>query len=95
MTAQLPAAALRLRVGLLACAFALAGSCAGERDLPYLPIAFVPEGMEFSPHGSMLFVQATLAHHIAVYAVQGMRLVESPFVLQTGEGPASMALTSR
>jgi hypothetical protein len=34
MTAQLPAATLRPRVGLLACTFALAGSCAGERDLP-------------------------------------------------------------
>jgi WD40 repeat protein len=65
------------------------------RLLSYLPIAFVPEGMEFSPHGSMLFVQATTAHHIAVYSVEGMRLVPSPFVLHTGEGPASMALTSR
>jgi hypothetical protein len=36
MTARLPAATLRLRVGLLAGAFALAGSCAGERDLPYV-----------------------------------------------------------
>ena len=51
--------------------------------------------MEFSPDGSNLFVQATTAHHIAVYSVDGMRLVPSPFVLHTGEGPASMALTSR
>ncbi len=65
------------------------------RLLSYLPIAFVPEGIEFSPDGRMLFVQATTAHHIAVYSVEGMRLVPSPFVLHTGEGPASMALTSR
>jgi hypothetical protein len=65
------------------------------RLLSYLPIPFVPEGMEFSPDGSMLFVQATVAHHIAVYSVEGMRLIPSPFVLHTGEGPASMALTSR
>jgi hypothetical protein len=65
------------------------------RLLSYLPIPFVPEGMEFLPDGSMLFVQATVAHHIAVYSVEGMRLVPSPFVLHTGEGPASMALAPR
>jgi len=43
----------------------------------------------------MLFVQATTANHINVYAVDGMKLVKSPYVLRTGEGPASMALSSR
>ena len=65
------------------------------RLLSYVPIAFVPEGMEFLPDGTMLFVQATVAHHIAVYSVEVMRLVPSPFVLHTGEGPASMALAPR
>lgn len=63
--------------------------------LYYLPMAYVPQGIEFSPDGSMLFVQATSAHHIDVYRVDGKRLVRSPFVLHTGEGPASMALISR
>jgi len=63
--------------------------------LYYLPIEFVPQGIEFSPDGSMLFVQATTANHINVYAVDGMKLVKSPYVLRTGEGPASMALSSR
>lgn len=61
--------------------------------LHYLPMAYVPQGIEFSPDGSMLFVQATNAHHIDVYTVEGMKLVRSPYVLRTGEGPASMALS--
>ena len=65
------------------------------RLLYYLPIAFVPEGIEFSPDGSMLFVQATSAHHIVVYDVDGMKLVRKPYVLHTGEGPSSMALSPR
>ena len=61
--------------------------------LYYLPMAFVPQGIEFSPDGEMLFVQANMAHHIDVYRVTGMKLVRSPYVLHTGEGPASMALS--
>lgn len=63
--------------------------------LYYLPIEFVPQGIEFSPDGSMLFVQATTANHINVYDIDGMKLVKKPYVLRTGEGPASMALTVR
>ncbi len=63
------------------------------RILYYMPIEFVPQGIEFSPDGSMLFVQATTANHINVYKVDGMKLVKSPYVLRTGEGPASMALS--
>lgn len=63
--------------------------------LYYLPMAFVPQGIEFSPDGSMLFVQANTADHIDVYHVDGLKLVRSPFVLRTGEGPASMALSPR
>lgn len=65
------------------------------RILYYLPMTFVPQGIEFSPDGSMLFVQSNTAHHIDVYDVEGMKLVRSPYVLRTGEGPASMALSSR
>jgi len=65
------------------------------RLLYYLPIEFVPQGIEFSPDGSMLFVQATTANHINVYNVDGMKLIKSPYVLRTGEGPASMALITR
>jgi hypothetical protein len=63
------------------------------RLLYYVPMAFVPQGIEFSPDGKMLFVQANMAHHIDVYTVKGMKLVRSPYVLHTGEGPASMALS--
>ncbi|MDO8860798.1 hypothetical protein Q6D67_03705 [Haliea sp. E1-2-M8] len=61
--------------------------------LYYLPMAYVPQGIEFSPDGSMLFVQATNAHHIDVYTLDGMKLIRSPYVLRTGEGPASMAVS--
>lgn len=63
------------------------------RVIYYLPIEFVPQGIEFSPDGSLLFVQATTANHINVYDVDGMKLVEKPYVLRTGEGPASMSLS--
>ena len=65
------------------------------RVLYYLPVEFVPQGIEFSPDGSMLFVQSTTANHINVFKVDGFRLNKSPYVLRTGEGPASMALTLR
>lgn len=68
-------------------------TAASMQILYYLPIEFVPQGIEFSPDGSMLFVQATTANHINVYNVDGMKLAKSPYVLRTGEGPASMALS--
>jgi hypothetical protein len=61
--------------------------------LYHLPMAYDPQGIEFSPDGSMLFVQVSAAHHIDAYSVDGMKLVRSPYVLHTGEGPASMALS--
>lgn len=61
--------------------------------LYYLPMAVVAQGIEFSPDGKMLFVQANMAHHIDVYSVNGMKLVRSPYVIRTGDGPASMALS--
>jgi len=63
--------------------------------LYYLPVEFVPQGIEFSPDGSMLFVQSTTANHINVYTVDGFQLHKSPYVLRTGEGPASMAVSVR
>jgi DNA-binding beta-propeller fold protein YncE len=54
----------------------------------------IPEGIQFSPSGEKLFVQSTSAHYISVFNVDGYRLNVSPFVLQTGQGPASMAIWS-
>lgn len=65
------------------------------RVLSYIPMTFVPQGIEFSPDGEMLFVQSNAAHHIDVYEVDEMSVTRSPYVLRTGEGPASMALSSR
>lgn len=61
----------------------------------YLPMDVIPQGIEFSPDGEMLFVQAIMADHIDVYRVDGKRLIKSSYVLHTGEGPASMALIQR
>jgi DNA-binding beta-propeller fold protein YncE len=57
-----------------------------------LPIEALPEGIEFSKSGKQLFVGSTLANHIAVYAVEGMRLERSPFVLPVGEGHAALGI---
>jgi len=37
-------------------------------------------------------VGSTLANHIAVYAVEGMMLKPSPFVLLVGEGHAALGI---
>jgi len=63
-----------------------------SRLLYYLPLEPVPEGIEFSPDGSKLFVSINLAHHIAVFDVSGFMLKRSPIVLHTGTGPASLAI---
>ena len=65
------------------------------RILNYIPVEFVPQGIEFSPNGKMLFVQSTTASHISVYEVDGFHLNKMPYVLKTGEGPASMAISLR
>jgi len=65
------------------------------RLLYYLPMDVIPQGIEFSPDGEMLFVQVIMADHIDVYRVDGKNLIKSPYVLHTGEGPASMALIQR
>jgi WD40 repeat protein len=65
------------------------------RVLSYLPVDFSPQGVEFSPDGSMLFVQSTTAGHISVYEIDGFALIKSSYVLRTGAGPGSMALVKR
>jgi DNA-binding beta-propeller fold protein YncE len=54
-----------------------------------------PEGIEFTPDGSQLFVQLTSANHIAVFDVDGFMLKRSPFVIRVGHGPSSMAIGPR
>jgi WD40 repeat protein len=52
------------------------------RLLYHLDVESLPEGMEFSPDGSRLFVGMTYAHRIAVFDVDGFRLRRSPFVIR-------------
>jgi DNA-binding beta-propeller fold protein YncE len=65
------------------------------RLLYHLPVEAIPEGIEFTPDGSKLFVGLTDAHRIAVFDVEGFLLKRSPFVLRVGHGPAVMALGPR
>lgn len=65
------------------------------RLLYHVNVEAVPEGIEFTPDGSQLFVQCTSANHIAVFDVDGFRLKRSPYVIRVGHGPASMALGRR
>ena len=65
------------------------------RVLYYVNVEPIPEGIEFSPDGSQLFVGLTFAHHIAVFDVEGFMLKRSPFVIRVGNGPSSMALGRR
>ncbi len=65
------------------------------RILNYIPIEPVPEGIEFSPDGSQLFVQTTFANQVAVFDVDGLTLHRSRYVLMTGYGPSAMALSGR
>jgi hypothetical protein len=65
------------------------------RLLYHLPVESLPEGIEFTPDGTQLFVGLTYAHHIAVFDVDGFLLKRSPFVLRVGHGPCSMAIGPR
>lgn len=62
------------------------------RLLYHLPVESLPEGIEFTPDGTQLFVQLTYAHRIAVLDVDGFMLKRSPFVIRVGHGPSSMAI---
>ena len=63
--------------------------------LYHLDVESLPEGMEFSPDGTQLFVGLTYAHRIAVFDVEGFRLKRSPYVMRVGHGPCSMAIGPR
>jgi hypothetical protein len=63
--------------------------------LYHLPVESLPEGIEFTPDGTQLFVQLTYAHRIAMFDVDGLMLRRSPFVLRVGHGPSSMAIGPR
>lgn len=65
------------------------------RLLYELNIEPLPEGIEFTPDGSQLFVQSTAANHISVFDVDGFLLTRSPFVIRTGHAPAAMGLAPR
>jgi hypothetical protein len=65
------------------------------RLLYHLPVESLPEGIEFAPDGTQLFVGLTYSHHIAVFDVDGFLLKRSPFVLRVGHGPSSMAIGPR
>jgi DNA-binding beta-propeller fold protein YncE len=65
------------------------------RLLYHLDVESLPEGMEFSPDGSQLFVGLTYAHRVAVFDVDGSRLKRSPYVLRVGHGPCAMAIGPR
>jgi DNA-binding beta-propeller fold protein YncE len=65
------------------------------RLLYHLDVESLPEGMEFSPDGSQLFVGLTYAHRIVVFDVDGFRLKRNPFVIRVGHGPCSMAIGPR
>jgi len=63
------------------------------RLLYYLDRVGFPEGLEFSPDGSRLFVGVTGRNHIAVYDVDGFELSENRRVLRTGHSPTSLAVS--
>jgi hypothetical protein len=65
------------------------------RLLYHLDVESLPEGMEFAPDGTQLFVGLTYAHRIVAFDVDGFRLKRSPFVLRVGHGPCSMAIGRR
>jgi len=62
--------------------------------LYHVPVERIPEGIEFTPDGSMLFVGTSHANQIAVFDVKGKMLIRSPFVLPTGYGPSVMGLVT-
>lgn len=69
-----------------------------EPDQPellcHIPIEPVPEGIEFSSDGKLLFVGCTSADHIVTFHVLGNgALQRSPYVLRTGHGPASLGIS--
>jgi DNA-binding beta-propeller fold protein YncE len=62
--------------------------------LYHLPVERVPEGIEFTPDGTKLFVGSTEANHLAVFDVDGTKLVRSPYVLPTGYGHSLLGIST-
>jgi len=62
------------------------------RLLYHLPVEQYPEGIEFTADGKMLFVGSTQANHIAVFEVDGKRLIPIPYVLPTGNGHSLLGI---
>lgn len=65
------------------------------RLISHVSMEPIPEGIEFSPGGNMLFVGSTHANHIVVFDVQGKLLRRNPQVLLSQFGHASLAVTFR
>jgi WD40 repeat protein len=63
--------------------------------LYYLEAGGLPEGIEFSPDGSQLFLGLTGKSHFAVYEVDGYKLTKNPITLQTGHHPVAMAIWAK
>ncbi len=63
--------------------------------LYYVNIESVPEGIEFSPDGTQLFIGTTSGNHITVFDVDEFTITRHPFVIRVGHGPASMAIGLR
>jgi hypothetical protein len=70
-----------------------------ESETPHIlyqiTIEAIPEGIEFTPDGTQLYVGLTAANHIAVFDVEGKILKKHPFVIRVGHAPSSMALGPR
>lgn len=65
------------------------------RLMYHVEVENVPEGMEFAPDGTQLFVGLTAANRIAVYGVDGFALKRSPYVIRVGHKPCAMAIGPR
>ena len=64
------------------------------RLLYHLPVESLPEGIEFTPDGTQLFVQLTTATGSPFLTWMGS-CSRSPFVIRVGHGPSSMAIGPR
>ena len=63
--------------------------------LYYVNIEAVPEGIEFSPDGTQLFIGTTSGNHLTVFDVDDFTITRHPFVIRVGHGPSSMAIGPR
>jgi DNA-binding beta-propeller fold protein YncE len=65
------------------------------RLMYYLDVEAIPEGIEFTPDGTQLFVGLTSANRYAVFDVDRFLLTRSPFVMRVGHAPSAAALGRR